>query len=47
MARHSIVTIWARLMVPLGFAPSEMPLALAQFWAFSNQVLPPFRFASF
>lgn len=46
-ARHSIVTIWARLMAALGFAPSEIPLVFAQFCAFSNQVAPPVKSASF
>ena len=44
---HSIVTIWARLMAALGFAPSEIPLVFAQFCAFSNQVAPPVKSASF
>ena len=47
MARHSIVTIWARLMAALGFAPSETPSDFAQFWAFSYQMLPPVRSALF
>ena len=47
MARHSIVTIWARLMAPSGSVPSEMPLDFAQFCAFSYQVLPPLKSASF
>ena len=47
MARHSMVTIWARLMAALGFAPSETPLSLAQFCAFSYQMLPPVKSASF
>ena len=47
MARHSIVTIWARLMVPLGFVPSEMPLSLDHSCAFSYQLAPPERSVSF
>ena len=47
MARHSMVTIWARLMAALRSAPSEMPLSLAQFCAFSYQMLPPVKSASF
>ena len=45
MVRHSMVTIWARLMAALGSVPSEMPLSLDHSCAFSYQVAPLVRSA--
>ena len=47
MVRHSMVTIWARLMAALGSVPSEIPLSLDHSCALSYQLAPPERSASF